>query len=57
MLVIAFFGVNRISARSETTILRNLFFYTASKILDILRNACIKKNPFLSHSPRSGMHL
>lgn len=46
MLVIAFFSVNRISARSETTILGNLFFYMASKALDILKqNAYMKKLP------------
>lgn len=45
MLVVAFFSANRISARSETTILGNLFFYMARKILDILKNACIKKPP------------
>lgn len=47
MLVIAFFNVNRISARSESRILGNLFFYMAYKALEILKqNAYIKKDPF-----------
>lgn len=45
VLVIAFFSVNRISARSETTILGYLFFYMGSKVLDILKNDYIKKPP------------